>query len=133
MLGSAVPRGQQMVTAVSSVTLSPSPLMLSWQHCAICEPPHLSQVHPVAAVHVCLCTDPRGHRRPHGVQGPVLLPQHSGWDSHSAICISEKQLECILKTRGGFSPSCGVLVGLAVLDYHLSYFSFMAHNLLCVT
>lgn len=100
MLGSAVPRGQQMVTAVSSVTLSPSPLMLSWQHCAICEPPHLSQLHPVAAVHVCLCTDPRGHRRPHGVQGPVLLPQHSGWDSHSAICISEKQLECILKTQG---------------------------------
>lgn len=32
-----------------------------------------------------------------------------------------------------FSPSCGVLVGLAVLDHHLSYFSFVAHNPLCVT
>lgn len=36
-------------------------------------------------------------------------------------------------TRVEFSPSCGVLVDLAMLDYHLSYFSFMAHNPLCVT
>lgn len=71
-----------------------------WQHCAICEPSHLSQLHPCCCSCLPLQQNPGATGVPMGGQGPVLLPQHSGWDSHSAICISEKQLGCILKTQG---------------------------------
>lgn len=90
-------RGQQMVTrilpVISSVTLSPSLLF--------CEPPHLSQLHPVAAVHVCLCSRSQGPQEAPWVGRDLsCCPSTVAGDTHSAICISEKQLRCILKTQG---------------------------------
>lgn len=80
-------------TAISSVTLSPSLLF--------CEPPHLSQLHPVAAVHVCLCSRSQGPQEAPWVGRDLsCCPSTVAGDSHSAICVSEKQLRCILKTQG---------------------------------
>lgn len=80
-------------TAISSVTLSPSLLF--------CEPPHPSQLHPVAAVHLCLCSRSQGPQEAPWVGRDLsCCPSTVAGDSHSAICISEKQLRCILKTQG---------------------------------